>query len=97
MSNIDTGTERWAAYCWTGANNLWVDVVNGQITIPSNMENIIFVRFDGTSTENKWDEEGATVKYVWNQTDDLFLGSGSTYTVTGWGDGWGALLEGSWS
>ena len=97
VSTIDTGEERWAAYCWTGANSLWVDVVNGQVTVPSSMENIIFVRFDGTSTENKWDEEGATVKYVWNQTDDLFLGLGSTYTVTGWGDGWGALLEGSWS
>ncbi len=33
----------------------------------------------------------------WNQTNDLDLVAGGTYTITGWGSGWGANLDGVWS
>ena len=39
---------------------------------------VIFVRMNGASTENNWDNK-------WNQTDDLPVDPGSTYQVEGWG------------
>ncbi len=99
VSKINTGEERWAAYFWNSAGlEAWADVVNGTVTVPSGAENVIFVRFKGTSTENKWDPEGTAEadKNVWNQTEDLTI-DGTTYTVTDWGNGWGAKLVGAWS
>lgn len=99
VSNIDLGNERWAAYFWNDTETTWVDVASdGTVEVPSGAENVIFVRFNGESTVNAWDEDGATVKNVWNQTEDLVLGAGTTFTVTDWGNGeFGSKLSGSWS
>lgn len=90
VSEIDTGEERWAAYFFDGAGGEeWVDLVDGQVQVPSGMTSVIFVRLPADDPTNDWDTK-------WNQTDDLTIGEGSTYTVTGWGSGWGATLEGHW-
>ena len=99
-STIDQGDERWAAYMWNDAGDMWwADVVGGTVQVPSGATSIIFVRMRGTSTENAWDPEGVTddEKNVWNQTDDLPLIIGAKYQVTGWGNGWGALLDCTYS
>ena len=72
---------------------MWKDVVSGDtIEVPAGAEKVLFVRFDGKSTVNEWNDDT-----VWNQTEDLILGSGTTYTITSYGSYWGAKLIGSWS
>ena len=48
--------------------------------MPDDIANIIWVRMNGATTENNWNNK-------WNQTDDIVLGNENLYTITGWGEG----------
>ncbi len=47
------------------------------VDIPEGFSNIIFCRMNGATTENNWGNK-------WNQTNDLAIEPGSTYTINGW-------------
>ena len=71
-----------AAYYWNTNGSNWVKMTAGdtyyEATIPAGYSNVIFCRMDGSKTALDWSSK-------WNQTDDLTLGSGNLYTITGWG------------
>lgn len=82
--NVDGA--RFAVWAWpnTGEGQ-WVDALLApnetniyQVTLPDDIANIIWVRMNGATTENNWDNK-------WNQTDDIVLGNENLYTITGWG------------
>lgn len=91
-SAVSAGNERWAAYFFTASNTSnykWVDLdSNNSVTVPSGMDTVIFVRMNGKTTENTWDNR-------WNQSDDLTIGSSTKYVATGWGSG--NLFTGNWA
>lgn len=73
---------RFAAYFFEGDSYVWVNMkyVNADLysaAIPEGYSNVIFVRMNGTSTENNWENK-------WNQTEDLSVNPGSTYQINGW-------------
>jgi hypothetical protein len=86
---------RWAVYLYNSAGGIeWVDMTEVSTnsytaTLPSGYDNLIFCRMNGTTTENSWDN-------CYNQTEDLDIVNG-TYVISGWGAGYGAKLEGSWT
>ena len=90
--NVDGA--RFAAYFFEDEYTYqWVSMKfysNGvySVDIPSGFSNVIFVRLDGTKAENVWDNK-------WNQTDDLSIEEGMTYSITDWGP-MGGNSEGSW-
>ena len=74
---------RFAAYFFEGGEPVWVNMKYAgdslySADIPDGYGMVIFVRMNGASTENNWDNK-------WNQTDDLPVDPGSTYQVEGWG------------
>ena len=95
MSKIAQGNERWAAYFFNSSNKLnckWVDLDNSNSSVkvpdvPDGIDTVIFVRMNGKTTENTWDNR-------WNQTEDLSISAGSTFTATGWGKD--KLITGTW-
>ena len=86
----------WFAWTWDdGTDGEWVtadadssDVAH--IYFSGLKSHVIFVRMDPAAATPSWDAK-------WNQTNDLDLVAGGTYTITGWGSGWGANLDGVWS
>ena len=84
--NVDGA--RFAVWAWpnTGEGQ-WVNALLApnetniyQVTLPDDIANIIWVRMNGATTENNWNNK-------WNQTDDIVLGNENLYTITGWGEG----------
>ena len=75
---------RFAAYFFEGTTSFtWVNMKyvtddKYSVDIPSGFSQVIFCRMSGASTENNWNNK-------WNQTEDLPVQAGSTYTVVGWG------------
>ena len=79
----NTVSERWAAYIWKSSNTSdykWIDIKNNTFTVPVEYDQLIICRMDGKTTENNWDNR-------WNQSKDLAVSAGSTFTATGWGTG----------
>ena len=83
--NVDGA--RFAAYFY-GNGQKWVDMISTNsdgiyyAEIPSGYANVIFVRMNGSTSVNNWDNK-------WNQTNDLTV-PGSTsdsrqYDISGWG------------
>lgn len=73
---------RFAAYFFGGNDPVWANMKYAgenlySVDIPDGYTNIIFVRMNGATTENNWDNK-------WNQTADLSIEDGGTYTVNGW-------------
>ena len=73
---------RFAAYFFEGDNYTWVNMKYAgdnlySVDIPEGFSNIIFCRMNGATTENNWGNK-------WNQTNDLAIEPGSTYTINGW-------------
>ncbi len=73
---------RFAAYFFGGNDPTWANMKYAgdnlySVDIPDGYTNIIFVRMNGATTENNWENK-------WNQTDDLSIEPGGTYTVNGW-------------
>ncbi|MBQ7218656.1 MAG: starch-binding protein, partial [Ruminococcus sp.] len=73
---------RFAAYFFGGGDPVWYNMKYAgdnlySVDIPDGYTNIIFCRMNGATTENNWDNK-------WNQTDDLTIEDGGTYTVNGW-------------
>lgn len=95
MSKIAQGNERWAAYFFNSSNKSnckWVDLDNSNSSVkvpdvPDGIDTVIFVRMNVKTTENTWDNR-------WNQTEDLSISAGSTFTATGWGKD--KLITGTW-
>ena len=58
-----------------------------EFTVPTTVNNIIFLRKDPSSTSNDWS--------CWNRTYDLTIGSNNCYTITGWTSN--EYCNGSWS
>ena len=91
-SAVSAGDERWAAYFFNSSNTsnyVWVDLDNSNsVKVPDGMDIVIFVRMNGETTENTWDNR-------WNQSDDLTIGSSTKYVATGWGSG--NLFTGNWA
>ena len=74
---------RFAAYFFQGSDYVWVNMKYAgdnlySALIPDGYNKVIFVRMNGATAEDNWDNK-------WNQTDDLDVVPGSTYTVVGWG------------
>ena len=73
---------RFAAYFFGGNDPVWANMKYAgenlySVDIPDGYTNIIFVRMNGATTENNWDNK-------WNQTADLSIEDGGTYTINGW-------------
>lgn len=94
--NVDGA--RFAVWAWpnTGEGQ-WVDAVLApnetsiyQVTLSDDIANIIWVRMNGATTENNWDNK-------WNQTDDIALGNENLYTITGWGEGGSPYSKGTYT
>ncbi|MBQ7415901.1 MAG: fibro-slime domain-containing protein [Oscillospiraceae bacterium] len=58
-----------------------------EFTVPTTVNNIIFLRKDPSSTSDDWN--------CWNRTYDLTIGSNNCYTITGWTSN--EYCNGSWS
>ena len=94
-STWQTASPRYAAYVWDDSGNTWFDLKDSdgdgyyEANIPSNYQNIIFVRMDPAKTENSWSSK-------WNQSADLTLPTDSKncFTLSNgtWDDG-----NGTWS
>lgn len=80
--------ERYACYVWKSTNDkdhYWIDMTYDSATglyvadyPASGYDRIIFVRMDGGTTANNWDND-------WNQTGNLTLDGTNNYcTITGW-------------
>ena len=93
------GTSLWGAdsawfavYLWNGSGNTWVkltQVTNDIYSFSVNTAtytNAIFTRMNKDKTAMAWDS-------VWNQTNDLTLGSSNCYKITAWGE---SKSSGSW-
>lgn len=99
------GNEEWWAYTWTNgipndkgevtkATEFWTQGTvgsDGKVTfdLTDKGYNLIFVRMNPDRNGN-----GPSFEYRWNQTADLTLMEGSTYELTGFGEGY--LMNGQW-
>ena len=82
----------WYAYTWnTDDDKIWVPETSGGRFIGLK-DKVIFVRMNPACNGNpSWD-------YKWNQTDDLTVQKGKTYTITAWNNGdQNGNLIGNWS
>ena len=91
------GEEVWYAYTFTtgSGDEVWIQGENeGGVWSFSGVTNstIIFVRMDAANAAPGWND-----KVIWNQTEDQPVKIGGTFVTTGWGNGWGAKLQGDWS
>lgn len=89
MAAITKGNERWAAYIWKSSNvneYKWIDITGNTFKVPVEYDQLIICRMNGSTTENKWENR-------WNQTEDLSISAGSTFTATGLGND---KLFGTW-
>lgn len=91
----NTSDARFAVYSF-GNGEEWTDMtlVSGsvyKVDVKTSYPNLIFVRMNGETSENNWDND-------WNKTNDLTLPSDNKnlYTITGWGN-YGENSPGSWS
>ena len=100
MWNDENADERYAAYFYRTVDGqtefVWVDMVEAGddlyvAAVPMGYETVVFVRMDGATIENNWDNK-------WNQTNDLSTNGyiGKTFTVTQWGEN-GAPSTGEWN
>ena len=97
------GEARFAIYTWGGpAGEQWIDMTDANSdgiyegVVPAGYSNIIFCRMNPAYTENMWNND-TTYDRVWNQTVDLTLYAGGTFTITDpWGTGDGKGSNGSW-
>lgn len=83
MSKITQGNERWAAYIWKSTdkdNPVWIDITGNTFKVPVEYDKLIICRMNGSTTENNWSN-------CWNQSEDLSVSAGSTFTASGWGSG----------
>ena len=94
FSALETGDERFAIWTWGPSNSgQWVDMTKNssgiyQAELPSDCTNVVFVRMNGATSENSWDNK-------WNQTEDLtFSSSTPLYKASGWNN---EYFRGSWS
>ena len=90
MAAITKGDERWAAYIWKSSNVKdynWIDITGNTFKVPVEYDQLIICRMDGSKTENDWPNR-------WNQTENLSVSAGSTFTATGWGKD--KLITGTW-
>lgn len=71
-SDWTNDSARFAVYVWDGAGNLWIDMSDDDgdgiysAQVPNNYSNIIFVRMNGSSTTNSWNDKS-------DQTSDLTI------------------------
>lgn len=87
-----------AAYLFVGENFTWVKLEGseGVYTVELSNEqlttytNIIFCRMAYGTVETIWENR-------WNQTEDLLLSGGTTYTITAWGENNSNVCKGQWS
>ena len=90
----DQANARFKLYVWNDDGEKWLTgtAVNGkyQFEVPAGYTDGIFVRMDPAKTADDWDS-------VWNQTGDLTLQIGKTYTITSWTGGDNGHSGGSWS
>ena len=90
----DQANARFKLYVWNDDGEKWLTgtAVNGkyQFEVPAGYTDGIFVRMDPAKTADDWDS-------VWNQTGDLTLQIGKTYTITSWTGGDNSHSGGSWS
>ena len=100
------GDARFAAYTWGGtAGEQWINMTDEdgdgiyEAVIPAGYPNVIFCRMNPAFTENMWNTGSETDdnKPVWNQTVDLTVYAGGTFTITDpWGSGDGKGADGTW-
>ena len=74
---------RFAAYFFEDKDYTWLNMKYAgdnlySVDIPEGYSMVIFVRMNGATTENNWENK-------WNQTEDIPVEPGGTYTVSGWG------------
>ena len=75
---------RFAAYFFNDSGNTWVDMTQigttGKyyVVIPSGYTKVIFVRMNGATSANNWDNK-------WNQTGNLTFDN-DMYNITGWNE-----------
>ncbi|MBO7196321.1 MAG: starch-binding protein [Clostridia bacterium] len=109
---LDPGSEwasndaRFAIYTWDGpAGAQWIDMTDADSdgvyegVVPSGYSNIIFCRMNPEFTENRWntaEEWEIDNRPVWNQTVDLILRAGGTFTITDPWAGNNKGASGSW-
>lgn len=92
----DADAARYEVYCIT--NESWVTLTAVADTnnlysaeIPETVTQVVYCRMDPTKPEGEWSS-------LQNQTEDLTIPDGKDlFTITGWGDGWGANCVGLWS
>lgn len=92
-SSIATGDEKFSAYVFDGTTSAkFIDMRENGNTytadVPATYSKVIFCRMPKTSTTNSWNN-------CWNQTYDLSLKDGDTYTLTNWAEG--NKINGYWS
>ena len=92
--DVADATERFQLYVWNDDGDRWITgtAVNGkyQFEVPTGFTDGIFVRMDSAKAADDWSS-------VWNQTGDLTLQIGKTYTITSWTGGDNGNSGGSWS
>lgn len=90
-SKLQQNNEDWYAWTWNeGENGVWVTPTNG-LTFQGLKDKVIFVRVkEGSGVPpTTWSISGD----IWNQTSDLDVVNGGTYTVSGYS---GTTMLGSW-
>lgn len=94
FSALQSGNERFAIWTWpTGGEGQWVNMTKNssgiyQAEMPNGCTNVIFVRMNGSTTTNSWDNK-------LNQSADLTYDSSKpTYKATSWANN---SFNGSWS
>ena len=102
-SNWTQSSARFAAYFFNNSTNKneWVGMVDPDfdgvyacvMPTTTTYANIIFCRMNPNNTENRWNKsDNEYNKPMWNQTADLGLNSGNTYTINS-----GSWNAGTWS
>jgi len=96
--SVENTNQRFAAYFFGSGGDTWVSMSPVsetdyyEVTTPAgDWSNVIFVRMNGSTTENIWANR-------WNQTDDLeYDGINNLFTVTDWHGGTANNSQGVWS
>ena len=80
------GADKFAAWHWQGSGDGqwtgWMTKLTGfvwQVEIDDNSDHVIFCRFNSSKTSPAWDAD------MWNQTEDLTIGStNNMFTINAW-------------